>query len=69
MHRTRARKPGPYIGYPATGYPATVVVTGASSGIGRACALALARSGFHVFAGVRKEEDARALEGDAPGIA
>ena len=35
-----------------------VVVTGASSGIGRACALALDNSGFLVFAGVRKAEDA-----------
>jgi NAD(P)-dependent dehydrogenase (short-subunit alcohol dehydrogenase family) len=31
-----------------------VVVTGASSGIGRATALRLAVSGYHVFAGVRK---------------
>jgi NAD(P)-dependent dehydrogenase (short-subunit alcohol dehydrogenase family) len=38
-----------------------VVVTGASSGIGRACALKLANSGFHVFAEVRKEEDAQEL--------
>ncbi len=44
-----------------------VVVTGASSGIGRACALTLARSGFHVFAGVRREEDARALAEAATG--
>ena len=44
------------------GRPRAVVVTGASSGIGRASALMLARSGFHVFAGVRKEEDAEALE-------
>ncbi len=44
-----------------------VVVTGASSGIGRACALKLASSGFHVFAGVRKEEDAQALEDAAMG--
>jgi NAD(P)-dependent dehydrogenase (short-subunit alcohol dehydrogenase family) len=36
----------------------TVVVTGASSGIGEACALRLARGGFDVFAGVRKDEDA-----------
>src|SRR5215207_4053241 len=43
-----------------------VVVTGASSGIGRACALKLARSEFHVFAGVRKDEDAEALEYAAP---
>jgi NAD(P)-dependent dehydrogenase (short-subunit alcohol dehydrogenase family) len=30
--------------------------------MGRACALRLARSGFSVFAGVRKERDARSLE-------
>jgi NAD(P)-dependent dehydrogenase (short-subunit alcohol dehydrogenase family) len=36
----------------------TVIVTGASSGIGEACALRLARTGFDVFAGVRKDEDA-----------
>jgi NAD(P)-dependent dehydrogenase (short-subunit alcohol dehydrogenase family) len=44
-----------------------VLVTGASSGIGRACALELASSGFRVFAGVRKEEDAQALEDAARG--
>jgi len=38
-----------------------VVVTGTSTGIGRACALALDAQGFRVFAGVRKEEDAAAL--------
>ena len=38
-----------------------VVVTGASSGIGRAAALDLSRRGFRVFAGVRSEEDAEAL--------
>ncbi len=37
------------------------MVTGASSGIGRACALTLDRHGFQVFAGVRKERDADAL--------
>ncbi len=36
----------------------TVVVTGASSGIGEACVLRLARGGFDVFAGVRNDEDA-----------
>jgi NAD(P)-dependent dehydrogenase (short-subunit alcohol dehydrogenase family) len=35
----------------------TVVVTGASSGIGRACALDLAKQGCRVFAGVRKSMD------------
>jgi NAD(P)-dependent dehydrogenase (short-subunit alcohol dehydrogenase family) len=35
----------------------TVVITGASTGIGRAAALRLARAGFSVLAGVRREED------------
>lgn len=38
-----------------------VLITGASTGIGEACALWLARAGFHVFAGVRKEADGRRL--------
>ena len=36
----------------------SALVTGASSGIGRAIVLRLARGGWTVFAGVRKEEDA-----------
>ena len=44
------------------GRPRSVVVTGASSGIGHASALMLARSEFRDFAGVRNEEDAGALE-------
>ena len=36
----------------------TVVVTGASSGIGEATARTLAQAGFRVLAGVRKDEDA-----------
>jgi NAD(P)-dependent dehydrogenase (short-subunit alcohol dehydrogenase family) len=38
-----------------------VLVTGASSGIGRATALRLVTSGYHVFAGVRKPADGTAL--------
>ncbi len=39
-----------------------VLVTGASSGMGKACALRLARAGYTVFAGVRKEQDAQMLK-------
>jgi NAD(P)-dependent dehydrogenase (short-subunit alcohol dehydrogenase family) len=39
-----------------------VVVTGASTGIGRATALLLDREGYRVFAGVRKQADAESLE-------
>src|SRR4051812_10093960 len=41
-----------------------VVVTGASSGIGRTTALLLDAEGYRVFAGVRKEADARELSED-----
>ena len=43
------------------------VVTGASTGIGRATALDLAANGFDVFAGVRKKADGEALEEAAEG--
>src|SRR5215469_5932236 len=39
----------------------SIVITGASSGIGRASALLMAREGFEVFAGVRREADSRKL--------
>lgn len=41
-----------------------VVVTGASSGIGKAIALELAQRGFVVFAGVRAAEDEEALRSE-----
>jgi len=44
-----------------------VVITGASTGIGRACALRLDRLGYQVFAGVRKEADGKALKKKARG--
>lgn len=42
----------------------TVLVTGASSGIGRATVRRLDGAGWKVFAGVRKEEDAAALRAE-----
>ncbi|MFD9069050.1 SDR family oxidoreductase [Streptomyces lasiicapitis] len=39
----------------------TVVITGASSGLGQHCALHLERHGFRVFAGVRRAEDGERL--------
>jgi NAD(P)-dependent dehydrogenase (short-subunit alcohol dehydrogenase family) len=44
-----------------------VVVTGASTGIGRATALHLDDLGYDVFAGVRRPEDADSLKADATG--
>jgi NAD(P)-dependent dehydrogenase (short-subunit alcohol dehydrogenase family) len=38
------------------------LVTGASSGIGRACAIRLAKKGFRVFASVRSDGDAESIE-------
>lgn len=43
----------------------SVLLTGASTGIGRATALRLDGSGWRVFAGVRKPEDAEKLRGEA----
>jgi NAD(P)-dependent dehydrogenase (short-subunit alcohol dehydrogenase family) len=42
-----------------------VLITGASTGIGAASALELDRRGFQVFAGVRSEQSARQLRGQA----
>jgi NAD(P)-dependent dehydrogenase (short-subunit alcohol dehydrogenase family) len=44
-----------------------VVITGASTGIGRATARYLAERGFHVFAGVRRDQDAEVLRQEGAG--
>ncbi len=46
---------------------ATVLISGASKGIGRATALHLDAKGFTVIAGVRKKEDAESLRSAASG--
>lgn len=45
--------------------PPAALVTGASTGIGRACALYLDRKGWKVFAGVRRAEDGERLRARA----
>ncbi len=45
----------------------TVVITGASTGIGEATALYLAKHGWCVYAGVRKQADADALRASSEG--
>jgi NAD(P)-dependent dehydrogenase (short-subunit alcohol dehydrogenase family) len=45
----------------------TALVTGASTGIGRATALLLAREGYSVLAGVRRAEDGHSLVDEARG--
>jgi NAD(P)-dependent dehydrogenase (short-subunit alcohol dehydrogenase family) len=50
---------------PLANYPQTegsVLITGTSTGIGRAAVATLANAGFHVFAGVRKQEDADSVK-------
>ena len=44
-----------------------ILITGASTGIGRTTAIHLATIGFHVFAGVRRETDGQSLEADGGG--
>lgn len=45
-----------------------IVVTGASTGIGRATALRLAGEGFHVLAGVRRQVDAESFARESANI-
>lgn len=46
----------------------SVLITGASTGIGEACAVHLASRGWRVFAGVRRMEDGHRLEEMTSGI-
>jgi NAD(P)-dependent dehydrogenase (short-subunit alcohol dehydrogenase family) len=48
-----------------TGHDPSVVITGASTGIGKATALLLDQVGYRVFAGVRKDADGQALAEEA----
>ena len=45
----------------------SVLITGASTGIGAACAIALDKVGYRVFAGVRNQADGERLLGRENG--
>ena len=42
-------------------FSGNILITGASTGIGEACTFYMAKLGYRVFAGVRKEADAERL--------
>lgn len=44
----------------------TVLISGASTGLGRATAVRMANAGWDVFAGVRRAEDGEAVRGESP---
>ncbi len=46
----------------------SVLISGCSSGIGRACASSLAHDGWRVFAAVRTEADLKSIEADPAGL-
>ena len=46
----------------------TVLITGASTGIGAACAIRLAAAGMHVYAGVREDAAGAALRAQNPAL-
>jgi NAD(P)-dependent dehydrogenase (short-subunit alcohol dehydrogenase family) len=52
----------------SSGIRPVVLITGASTGIGAASAVELARSGFRVFAGVRNEGDGERLKSQSPEV-
>jgi len=66
-YSTRMEKLQPMVSEPNNKDVRRVLVTGTSTGIGRASALELARRGYQVYAGVRRQEDAESLLTAASG--